>query len=555
MKQIKPESLLSVNLKVIKRHPFFFLAAMVSAFLLQFTAGLFPAFIEKQMFSFFENKIDLPLGVWFIIILMATGFLFTAFAYITMNIGWLFRTKIKKLFVSKMLRAIILQPKEFDTSEAIGETAYKFREDIDQLSSLLTGTFPHFSTSLVIAIVTVVLMFSVNVTFTFIALFLIALNIGIITLLLPKVERRRENSLKAAAATSGFLTAALQSTQEIKTDYKNQNFIDAYFNINQKAAKAALQENIGSSLIKSLFRLGHQLITSAMLIFIALNIETISFSVGDLAFFISLSVSLSNFASSVSDFFVSVKQTKISLERVQDIYTKAENEDEQLDVKSPQEYNIGSIVVKNLCVEYPESNFKIEKSFEFHGGEYYFIFGAVASGKSSVIKSMLGITKKAGGEIILNGKIIENPESIFVSPLAVYVPPTPQIFNASLRENILLGVSSEIEVNITEAEIQKVLKITRLDKDLETMPKGLETKIGNLTGGVSGGQTQRIGIARALLCKSKLVVLDDCFTAVDSGLAGEIRKDIAALDDLTVIEISNRKPNLEMIPQIKQLEF
>ena len=69
MKQIKPESLLSVNLKVIKRHPFFFLAAMVSAFLLQFTAGLFPAFIEKQMFSFFENKIDLPLGVWFIIIL------------------------------------------------------------------------------------------------------------------------------------------------------------------------------------------------------------------------------------------------------------------------------------------------------------------------------------------------------------------------------------------------------------------------------------------------------------------------------------------------------
>ena len=124
-----------------------------------------------------------------------------------------------------------------------------------------------------------------------------------------------------------------------------------------------------------------------------------------------------------------------------------------------------------------------------------------------------------------------------------------------MRENLLLGVSSETEGNITEAEIQKVLRITRLDKDLETMPNGLETKVGNLTVGVSGGQTQRIGIARALLCKSRLVVLDDCFTAVDSGLAGEIRKDIAALDDLTVIEISNRKPNLEMIPRIKQLEF
>lgn len=224
-------------------------------------------------------------------------------------------------------------------------------------------------------------------------------------------------------------------------------------------------------------------------------------------------------------------------------------------MKNPQEYNIESIVVKNLCVEYPESNFKIEKSFEVYSGEYYFITGAVASGKSSVIKSMLGITKKAGGEIILNGKIIEKPEAIFISPLAVYVPPTPQIFNASLRENLLLGVSSETEGNITEAEIQKVLRITRLDKDLETMPKGLETKVGNLTGGVSGGQTQRIGIARALLCKTKLIVLDDCFTAVDSGLAGKIRKDIAALDSLTVIEISNRSPNLEMIPRIKQLEF
>ena len=68
-----------------------------------------------------------------------------------------------------------------------------------------------------------------------------------------------------------------------------------------------------------------------------------------------------------------------------------------------------------------------------------------------------------------------------------------------------------------------------------------------------------IAFAVAILLRkrneSRLVALDDCFTAVDSGLAGEIRKDIAALDDLTVIEISNRKPNLEMIPRIKQLEF
>lgn len=84
------------------------------------------------------------------------------------------------------------------------------------------------------------------------------------------------------------------------------------------------------------------------------------------------------------------------------------------------------------------------------------------------------------------------------------------------------------------------------------MKDGLDTDLGNYAGGLSGGQAQRLGLAQALIYKPKLLILDKCLTAVDKSIAKEIRNNLPAIDDLTIIEVLQHTLD---IPNVKVLEF
>lgn len=541
------QSLISVICFFIKKHPFFSLVTVISSFLIQFTSGLFPAFIDKQLFGFFESKLDLPFGIWFIIILLTARFLLLLFGFITLVFSWLFRVKIRNVFIDRMLYSILLQPKKTNLNEGIGDTVFKFRQDPQQIAFLLTTDIPQFLTSALISIVTLAIMVSINVIFTIAAVVLIIINIAILRFFLPKIEAWREARLNAGARSSGFLTTSIQAIQEIKTNNKQKYFIKEYFNLNKAIEKSFVLEEVGNNAVESFFRLNHEFIIAFILIFVSFNVNSIAFSISNFAYFIGLSVSLSNFAHSISGFLVSIKQSDVSFKRMKSIYQTFEDKNTSLAAKGDMAVpaTIESLNVKNLCVKYFQSGFTVMKTFEVYPNEYCIVTGNIGSGKSSIIKALLGLIEKTSGEIFLNGMLITNPEVVFKAPFAVYVSSSPQIFNKSLRENILLAIPSQDEKNISDQEILDVLKIVHLDKDVENMKDGLETKIGNITGGVSGGQMQRIGMARALIAKPALLVLDDCFSAIDELIADNIKNQISDLENLTVIELINKPSKMD----------
>lgn len=198
-----------------------------------------------------------------------------------------------------------------------------------------------------------------------------------------------------------------------------------------------------------------------------------------------------------------------------------------------------NIEIKNLRIEYETSDFKIEKSLSINKGDYILLKGGIASGKTPFVKAFLGLQEFKGGEIFINDKKIDMPDEVFKSPFAVYVPSSPQIFNASLKENLCMGIVEEGLNDKLPLLIENAIKITALESDIQNMSEGFETIIGNYAGGVSGGQAQRIGIARALCRRPKLLILDDCFTAIDTIIASGIREKISQIPGLTVIEIAN----------------
>jgi ATP-binding cassette subfamily B protein len=148
-------------------------------------------------------------------------------------------------------------------------------------------------------------------------------------------------------------------------------------------------------------------------------------------------------------------------------------------------------------------------SFGVTRGAFTVITGRVGSGKSTLLRVLLGLLPASGGAIYWNGEIIDSPSRFFIPPHSAYLPQTPRLFSAALRDNILLGLPLDDELLATA--VHRAV----LEPDLAAMPVGMETLVGPKGVRLSGGQVQRTGAARMFVRTPELLVVDDLSSALD----------------------------------------
>lgn len=199
----------------------------------------------------------------------------------------------------------------------------------------------------------------------------------------------------------------------------------------------------------------------------------------------------------------------------------------------------GIVQVKDISLCYPDSNvFALKKiNFEVLENTSVAIVGPSGGGKTSLIDVILGLIPPTSGSVRISGT---NPlESFSKWPGAVaYVPQDIMIINGTLRENVALGYS------LSEAPDELVfdaLKLAQLESFARGLPDGLETQLGERGARISGGQRQRLGIARALFTKPKLLILDEATSALDAITEQAFTDAINQLKgSLTLITIAHR---------------
>lgn len=199
----------------------------------------------------------------------------------------------------------------------------------------------------------------------------------------------------------------------------------------------------------------------------------------------------------------------------------------------------GIVQVKDISLCYPDSNeFALKKiNFEVLQNTSVAIVGPSGGGKTSLIDVILGLIPPTSGSVRISGT---NPlESFSKWPGAVaYVPQDIMIINGTLRENVALGYS------LSEAPDELVfdaLKLAQLESFARELPDGLETQLGERGARISGGQRQRLGIARALFTKPKLLILDEATSALDAITEQAFTDAINQLKgSLTLITIAHR---------------
>ncbi|MFY2152389.1 ABC transporter ATP-binding protein [Mammaliicoccus sciuri] len=154
-------------------------------------------------------------------------------------------------------------------------------------------------------------------------------------------------------------------------------------------------------------------------------------------------------------------------------------------------------------------------------GETLGIVGATGSGKTTLIKQILKEYPTGDGEIVLGETNINQISKSDLRSLIGYVSQENILFSRSIRDNIRFGKS-----DATDNEIEEAIKLAYFEKDIERLPKGLETLVGEKGIAISGGQKQRIAIARALIMDPKILILDDALSAVDAKTEKKIIQNI-----------------------------
>ena len=200
---------------------------------------------------------------------------------------------------------------------------------------------------------------------------------------------------------------------------------------------------------------------------------------------------------------------------------------------------VSVVELKNVSLTYPGKKEKAidHLSLSIKPGEVVALVGPSGAGKTSIIDLMLGIIEPDQGSITIND--LEPLDAISAWPGAIgYMPQDVMISNGTVRENVMLGYSPDEEF---EAQVLSALKVAQLIDFVDELPDRLEQQMGDRGTRISGGQRQRLGIARAVFTAPKLLVLDEATSALDGETEANISDAIQKFGDgVTVIMIAHR---------------
>ena len=212
-----------------------------------------------------------------------------------------------------------------------------------------------------------------------------------------------------------------------------------------------------------------------------------------------------------------------------------------------------SLEISNLTYSYPNSETLVTDlaSLRITAGESVGIIGASGSGKSTLVDLLIGILAPKTGTITVNGRDIDTDRRYWQDRIG-YVPQHVYLMDTTIRRNVAFGLS---EKEISNADVEKALRLANLWEFVQGLPEGLDTVVGERGVRLSGGQRQRLGIARALYGNPEVIVLDEATSALDADTEREIVESFREIaHDHTLIVVAHRTSTLAYCNRLIRLE-
>ncbi|NJR26338.1 MAG: peptidase domain-containing ABC transporter [Richelia sp. CSU_2_1] len=447
-----------------------------------------------------------------------------------------FSQRLELGFVMEFARKLLRLPLSFYESRRSGEVISRL-QDIQEINQLVSQVAVSLPSQFFIAVVSFcfMLFYSKELTFaaTVIALFMTASTI----VFLPTLQQKTRKLLVLESENQGVLVETFKGALTVKTTSSTQQLWEEFqtrfgrlANLTFRTTQIGILNNIFSGFIASagsitLLWLGSGLVIDKVL------------SIGQLLAFISMNQNVTTWVNSLVEFSDEMTRVQTATQRLSEIID-AEPESKN-DTNKPfvTILDRDQIICKSVKFHYPGRLDLLENfSVTFPGGQAIALIGHSGCGKSTLAKIIAGLYPLQSGNIRIGNYNLQDLSIDSLRQQVVLVPQEAHFWSRSILDNFRLG-----NPDIAFEKIVKACKIAGADEFISQLPDKYQTVLGEFGANISGGQRQRLAIARAIVNNPPVLILDESTAGLDPTSEAEVLENLLAYrQGKTTIFISHR---------------
>ena len=525
---------------------FVFMAILLSA-----TVGLLPAIITGQIVDQALVGEDLVLLIRLLIMAFCALFASQLIGVLESYINSWISQRIIYDMKNQMYRHLQYMPHAFFTTEKQGDIITRMNTDISGVSTVISGTLSSIVSNIATVVTTLVALFSMSPKLALVGIAIIPL------LILPtrSAGKTRWMLLSESQAKNDELNQVINETLSVsgsmlvKIFTREKNEYEKFVKVNGEATEIALKERRSGKWFMVVMGIFSQI--GPLLIYfvgglIIINKWDTALSVGTITATVSLINRLYRPVESLLNLQVDFTRSLALFTRIFDYFDRENTIISPKNGVKPDVF-MQPVEYKHVAFSYdPSKPLLTDINFTVPGGKMYAIVGPSGSGKSTVVNMIPRLYDVLGGSVTIAGVDVRDFDLTYLRQCIGVVTQESYLFNGTILENLRYA-----KENATMEEIEAACRIANIHDFILKQPNGYDTPVGNRGLKLSGGEKQRISLARVILKDPKILILDEATSALDSISENAIQDALEAMmKGRTSIVIAHRLSTILKADQI-----
>ena len=410
----------------------------------------------------------------------------------------------------RVFEKIHLLPLKYIDSTPHGDIIGRVINDIDLIAAGLLQSFTSLFTGVATIVGTIIIMCLINLSIAIVVIVLTPLSLLVSSLIVKRTHIYFKEQLELRGEMNGYIEEMIGNQRIIKAFNYEQMNEERFKEVNQRMHVSGVKSQFYGALINPTTRIVNSLVYGAVGVFGAISVLNGSFTVGLLSSFLTYANQYTKPFNEISSVMTEMQTALAASQRVFNLL----DEPVEKPVSNPQNVEImeGNVSLKNVYFSYDPKVSLIENlSLEALPGQTIAIVGKTGCGKTTLINLLMRFYDQNSGSIMVDNVSTLDMERDYLRRMYGMVLQESWIFKGTIKENIAYGKS-----DATDEQIIAAAKKARVHKFIMKQPEGYDTMIDEDGGNISQGQKQLICIARIMLTKPPMLILDEATSSIDT---------------------------------------